>query len=49
MTNGIDVMLGDVLAGLQLFDRFKKKYLNGNDEEQKITTIATRLVGLLLS
>jgi hypothetical protein len=49
MTNGIDVMLGDVLAGLQLFDRFKKKYLNGNDEEQKITTIATRLVALFES
>ena len=32
-----------------MFDRFKKKYLNGNDEEQKVITITTRLIALFES
>jgi hypothetical protein len=41
-------MLGDILAGFQLFDRFKKNLIKSNDEN-KTTSLPSRLVALFES
>ncbi|MDO6505546.1 hypothetical protein Q4506_00620 [Colwellia sp. 4_MG-2023] len=42
-------MLGDILAGFQLFDRFKNKYFNRTQATEPFSTITQRLVALFES